>query len=157
MVAESKTKGNHHYKTLKEAYNNYDRVVAVSEDIVDSIRKISGRDDNIVIVHNAHDYKTIIEKSKKEIKFDEKTVSNVSEKIMKKLLDMDYTKFINIGRFSHEKGQKRLIDAFEKFYKENNNSLLIIIGGYGKMYEEIHEHIKHLSCRYNVILIKSID
>ena len=157
MVAESKTKGNHHYKTLKEAYNNYDRVVAVSEDIVDSIRKISGRDDNIVIVHNAHDYKTIIEKSKKEIKFDEQTVSNVSEKILKKLLDMDYTKFINIGRFSHEKGQKRLIDAFEKFYKENNNSLLIIIGGYGKMYEEIHEHIKHLSCRYNVILIKSID
>ena len=28
---------------------------------------------------------------------------------------------------------------------------------YGKLYEELHEYIKHLDCRYNVILIKSID
>ena len=157
MVSELKTKGNQHYKTLREAYNKYDRVVAVSEDIIDPIKKISGRDDNIVVVHNAHDYKTIIEKSKKEIEYSDTTVSNVSEKILKKLLDMNYTKFINIARYSPEKGQKRLIDAFEKFYKANNNSLLIIIGGYGKLYEELHEYIKHLDCRYNVILIKSID
>ena len=157
MVSELKTKGNQHYKTLREAYNKYDRVVAVSEDIIEPIKKISGRDDNIVVVHNAHDYKTILEKSKREIAYSDTTVSNVSEKILKKLLDMNYTKFINIARYSPEKGQKRLIDAFEKFYKKNNNSLLIIIGGYGKLYDELHEYIKHLECRYNVILIKSID
>lgn len=157
MVSELKTKGNQHYKTLKEAYNKYDKVVAVSEDIIEPIKKISGKDDNIVVVHNAHDYKTIIEKSKKEIEYSDTTVANVSEKILKKLLDMDYTKFINIARYSPEKGQKRLIDAFEKFYKKNNNSLLIIIGGYGPLYNELHEYIKHLDCRYNVILIKSID
>ena len=157
MVSELKTKGNQHYKTLKEAYNNYDRVVAVSEDIIEPIKKISGRDDNIVVVNNAHDYKAIIEKSKKEIAYSETTVANVSEKILKKLLDMDYIKFINIARYSPEKGQKRLIDAFEKFYKKHENSLLIIIGGYGKLYDELHEYIKHLDCRYNVILIKSID
>ncbi len=157
MVSELKTKGNQHYKTLKEAYNKYDRVVAVSEDIIGPIKQISGRDDNIVVVHNAHDYKTILEKSKREIEYSDTTVSNVSEKILKKLLDMNYTKFINIARYSPEKGQKRLIDAFEKFYKKNNNSILIIIGGYGKLYDELHEYIKHLECRYNVILIKSID
>ena len=157
MVSELKTKGNQHYKTLKEAYNKYDKVVAVSEDIIEPIKKISGRDDNIVVVHNAHDYKTILEKSKKEIEYSDTTVANVSEKILKKLLDMDYTKFINIARYSPEKGQKRLIGAFEKFYKKNNNSLLIIIGGYGPLYNELHEYIKHLDCRYNVILIKSID
>ena len=157
MIAEMKTRKNQHYKTLKEAYNNYDRVVAVSQDIVEPTKKISGRDDNIVIVNNAHDYKSIIEKSKKEIEFTETTVSNVSEKILKQLLDINYTKFINIARFSPEKGQKRLIDAFEKFYKKNNNSLLIIIGGHGVLYEKLLEYIKHLDCRYNVILIKSVD
>ncbi len=157
MVSEVKGKGNQHYKTLKEAYNNYDKVVAVSEDIVGSIKKISGRDDNIVVVENAHDFKSILKKMNGEIKFNDKTLSNVSENILKKLLDMDYTKFINIGRFSPEKGQKRLIDAFNKFYMKNNNSILIIIGGYGKLYEELLEYIKRLDCRYNVILIRNID
>ena len=157
MVSEIKTKGNQHYKTLKEAYNKYDRVVAVSEDIVEPIKKISGRDDNIVIVNNAHDYKTILNKSEMDIEYSNTTVSNVSKKVLEKLLDTDYTKFINIARFSPEKGQKRLIDAFEKFYNKNPKSLLIIIGGYGKLYEDLHEYIKHLNCRYNVILIRSID
>lgn len=70
---------------------------------------------------------------------------------------MNYIKFINIGRFSPEKGQKRLIDAFEKFYKKNNNSILILIGGYGKLYNELQEYIKKLECRYNVILIRNIS
>ena len=157
MVSELKTKGNQHYKTLREAYNEYDKVVAVSEDIVEPIKQISGRDDNIVVVHNAHDYKSIIEKSEKEIEYSDNTVANVSERILKKLLDTDMTKFINIARFSKEKGQKRLIDAFEKFYKKDNNSLLIIIGGYGPLHKELCEYIKHLDCRYNVIIIKSID
>ena len=157
MVSELKTKGNQHYKTLKEAYNEYDRVVAVSEDIIEPIKKISGREDNIVVVNNAHDYKSILEKEEKEIEFNDNTESNVSERILKKLLDSDMTKFINIARFSPEKGQKRLIDAFEKFYKKDNNSLLIIIGGYGPLYEELCEYIRHLDCRYNVIIIKSID
>ena len=157
MVSEIKTKGNQHYKTLKEAYNKYDRVVAVSEDIVEPIKKISGRDDNIVIVNNAHDYKTILKKSEMDIEYSNTTVSNVSKKVLVKLLNTDYTKFINIARFSPEKGQKRLIDAFEKFYNKNPKSLLIIIGGYGKLYEDLHEYIKHLNCRYNVILIRSID
>ena len=157
MLAEIKTRNNQHYKTLKEAYNKYDRVVAVSEDIVDSLKKISGRDDNIVVVENAHDYKKIIEKSKKQIEFGSNTVSNVSENTLRKLMDMDYTKFINIGRFSKEKGQKRLIEAFEEFYKTNNNSLLILIGGHGKLYDELIDYTKKLECKYNVIFIKSMD
>ena len=157
MVSEVKSKGNQHYKSLKEAYNEYDRVVAVSEDIVPSIKKISGRDDNIVIVENAHDYESILRKKEEEIKFDEKTVANVSEKTLKKMLDKNYLKFINIGRFSPEKGQKRLIDAFEQFYKKNNNAILIIIGGYGKLFKELQEYIKKLECRYNVILIKDMS
>ena len=157
MVSELKTKGNQHYKTLKEAYNEYDRVVAVSEDIIEPIKKISGREDNIVVVNNAHDYKSILEKEEKEIQFYEHPEPNVGERIRKKFLHSDMRKFINIATFSPEKGQKRLIDAFEKFYKKDNNSLLIIIGGYGPLYEELCEYIRHLDCRYNVIIIKSID
>ena len=101
MVAELKSKTNQHYKTLKEAYNEYDRVVAASQDIVEPIIKISGNDKNIVVVNNAHDYKSVLKKKEKEIKFDEKTESNVSEEKIKEMLQKeDYIKFINIGRYS---------------------------------------------------------
>ena len=69
----------------------------------------------------------------------------------------DIIKFINIGRFSPEKGHKRLINAFNTFYKEHRNAFLFIIGGYGKQWKEINEYIKNLDCKYNVILIRYIS
>lgn len=158
MVQEIKTKGNQHLKTLYEAYNNYDRVVAVSNDIVPSIKNISKNDENIVIVNNAHDYKSILKKKEKEICFDENTASNVSEEVFKQIMEKkNFIKFINIARFSPEKGQKRLIDAFEKFYRNHKESFLIIIGGYGPLYKELNKYTKHLDSRYNIIIIKSIS
>lgn len=52
----------------------------------------------------------------------------------------DVIRFVNIGRFSPEKGQLRLIDAFERFYSENPNSQLFIIGGYGSIKEQVEEY-----------------
>lgn len=49
-------------------------------------------------------------------------------------------RFVNLGRFSPEKGQLRLIDAFEKFHSENPNSQLYIIGGHGSIKRQVEEY-----------------
>ncbi len=154
MCQEMETRGNQHKLTLKDAYHNYDRVVSVTSDIKDSILKISDREDNIIIVNNSHSYQNILEKKDQEIKFDDSTRANVSENVLKQILaKKDIIKFVNIGRYSAEKGHKRLIDAFNEFYKEHKNAYLFIIGGHGKLWNETNEYIKKLDCRYNVILI----
>ncbi len=155
MVQEMKTRKNQHYLTIRSAYNEYDRVVCVTEDVKESLLKVSPRNDNVVIVNNAHNYKEIESKMEKEISFDDKTVSNVSENVLKQLISKkDAIKFINIGRYSPEKGHKRLIDAFDKFYQEHNNAYLYIIGGHGVLWNDTNEYIKTKKCKYNVILLR---
>ncbi len=158
MVQEMKTKKNQHYLSIKNAYNEYDRVVCVTEDVKDSLLKIHPNGDNVVIVNNAHNYKAIQDKMEQEFHFDYNTVSNVSENVIKQLLQKEDTiKFITIGRYSPEKGHKRLIDAFDKFYQEHENSYLYIVGGYGVLWKQTNEYIKTKKCKYNVILIRRIS
>ena len=157
MSQEIKTRKNQHFLTLKSAYENYDKVVGVSPATVAAIKKISKRTDNIIILNNAHNYEEVLEKSKQEIKFDEDTQSNFSEFKLIKILASTNLKFINISRFSHEKGQKRLIDAFASFYQTNPAAYLIIIGGHGKLYEELLNYLTTLPCQNNVIMIRNMS
>lgn len=46
-------------------------------------------------------------------------------------------RFINLARFSPEKGQLRLIDAFEKIWAKNPASELYIVGSHGASYKDI--------------------
>ena len=134
MINEIKTKGNQNYKALKIAYNDYDKVAIVTEELRKSTSKISGRNDNIYEVKNLIMYEEILEKSKLPVKFDEVTESNVTEEEVIKILETNNKKVISIGRFSKEKGHKRLIDAFYKNWKNDNSIYLIIIGGMGIEY-----------------------
>lgn len=158
MDRELKMRNNHHRLTLVEAYNKYDKVAVVSESAKESVIKLVGKDlGNIVTVNNAHNYERVLKLADEEIKFDDITVSNVSENVLKKIMEMDCKKFITIGRFSVEKGHDRLIDAFLKYYQRNNNSFLIIIGGHGNLYDDTLARVKKLDCRYNVIFVKNIS
>ena len=157
MLAEIKTRHNQHYLTLKEAYNNYNKIVTVTEDIIAPTKKIANRED-IVVLNNAHNYKSFIEKSRLPIKYDENTVANCTEDVLEKILNRkDLTKFITIGRFSYQKGHIKLLDAFNEFYKKNKNTILIIIGGHGPLYKDTINYLKTLECKYNVIIIKSLS
>lgn len=157
LKKEIKTKGNQHFLTLHEAYNNYDKVAIVSNDIRKPIAEIKGNGSNIVVVENFIDYKTILKKSKEELVFDEQTISNMELDKLNQILNSDALKFINIGRFSHEKGHYRLLNVFNKFYKKENNSYLIIIGGYGKLYKRTLEYYRNLECANNVIIIRYLS
>ena len=74
-------------------------------------------------------------------------------------MNSDSKKFINVGRFSPEKGQLRLISAFAKIHKKHPNTDLIIVGGssYMNHYDKIVEHIEQLKLRDHIVLVKSLS
>jgi len=157
MVSEIKTRGSQHYHTLRSAYNNYDKVAIVAPELIEPTSEISGRKNNIVLVENAHNSARVLEKSKEELCFDKETLSSVSKADLVKILEGASTKFINIGRFSPEKGHKRLVSAFDTFWKENSDSFLIIIGGRGDDYVELCEYVQQFDCKDRVVTIKHLS
>ena len=66
-------------------------------------------------------------------------------------------KFINIGRFSYEKGHERLIEAFEIVRDLYDNARLIIIGGYGPIYNEVLERAQSSKFASDIVVIKSLS
>ncbi len=157
MLDEIKTRKIQHRPTLEYAYNVYNKVAIVSDTLFESTSEISKRKDNIFIANNIIDYKSIIKKSKQDIKFDSFTESNIELNKLIKILNSDSKKFITIGRFSKEKGHERLINSFNKLYLKNKNIHLIIIGGKGDKYSETLNLAKSLESKDNIILIKNMS
>lgn len=157
MEREIKTRNNQHYQTLKFAYEKYDKVAVVSEDIKNSAMKIGNDPNKFKVVNNSHDYQTIIKKSQEGLSFDNDTILNIDKEKLEKILESKNLKFITIGRFSPEKGHVRLLKAFNKFWITNKNSYLIIIGGHGSLYEETIKMALQLECCDNIVIIKSLS
>lgn len=158
MTREITLRHNQNGMILKEAYNQYDFVIAVTQDLVESITSISGNSKNIWIINNIYDYQTILDKGNDSIKFQKDTVCRPCPPSgFNSLIDSNETKFITIGRFSPEKGHLRLLSAFEQFVKDYPNSRLIIIGGHGKLYLKTLRQIQKMECWEKVTLIMSIE
>ncbi len=157
IVSELKTKKTRHLITIKSALNGYDKVMLVSDGIYEPTMEIAENDSNFLTMYNICNYEEIIENSKKDIEFSKKTYCNVSKEKLSKILNSSALKIINIGRFSHEKCHKNIIQTFEKYNKENPNSYLIIIGGYGYMFNETLSLVKSSSVSDKIIIIKSIN
>jgi CDP-glycerol glycerophosphotransferase len=155
MIAEAKCKANQNLNILREVYSKVDNVCVVSPGLIGPTSQISGRKDNISVVHNLNDYETILENSKKELELNENTL--VFNNDIHEVLSMDAYKFIAIGRFSPEKGHKRLIRAFNEFCKDFPDSQLIIIGGYGVAYDETCELVESIEYGKNITLINNIS
>lgn len=159
MVAEMKLKSNQRKDILKYAYNNYDKVVAVTDDIVASTQKLAGTNKKIDIVKNTIDYRTILANSEQPIALDPTTKCSVEPEKFYEIMQSDAKKFINIGRYSPEKGHDRLIDAFYKLWQKDNGIYLIIIGGNSRAnkYEELIEKVNEMGLSENVILLLSVS
>ena len=157
MMQEHRTRNNIHLNSLKYAHNKFDIIAVVRESMKEEIKKDfpETKQDKINTVHNLNNIKIIRDKSKQEILFDENTISNIDVEKLKNILDnRKYKKFINIGRYSPEKGQDQLVEAFIDYSKNNKNSYLIIIGSEGPEFNKV----KKLSEKSkNVILIKPLS
>lgn len=157
MVQEMKVRKNQHPNAIRYAYNHYDHVAIVTEDMREPTLSLCDKPDSICVVNNIIDYKNVLKKSKWKMSFDENTTSNKSFEEIKEILNSTHKKFITIGRFSPEKGHIRLLNAFEKFQQEESEPYLIIIGGHGPLYDETLRHAQSLKCYDHVILIRSLS
>ena len=159
MKKEANLKGNFHKKSYKQALEHFDKIVVVRENSKQEVLEYDPNvdADKVLVAHNFNNIEVIKKKAQEKIKFEESTIANISEKKLTEILNnKNYDKFINIARFSPEKGQKRLIEAFIEYQKQNENTYLILIGGYGKQYDEIKEFIEK-SNNSHIILIMSIS
>lgn len=156
MVREAAGKYRSSKSTFQRAYREYDRVVPVTEDICPPTMQLGGRKDNIRVVNNCHDYRAVLEKSRMELEFQKNTDCNVSIERLREILESKARKIITIGRFSPQKGHDMLLRAFDRSWKENPDSFLIIIGGYGELYEQTAAQAKALACADHTVIIRSM-
>ncbi len=157
MIREMETRNNQHKPTIQRAYREFDKVIPVTEDIYGPAVELGGRTENVQIVNNCHDYRAVLEKSQKDLQYDSFTKCSVPQEDLQRILDSDSRKMITIGRFSPEKGHHLLLKAFGKYYEENPDSYLIIIGGHGKLYEETIAQAAAMPCADRVIILQSIS
>jgi len=78
----------------------------------------------------------------------------VEEEELRAALASDKKKFISVGRFSKEKGHARLIRSFEILHKENPDTILIILGGYGVLFNETKRLAAESSCPEAIFIIR---
>ena len=118
-----------------------------------------GKAGNIITVHNIIDYETILKRSTEPLRLVKNTKCSVSEASLKEILASDKKKFINVGRFSPEKGHDRLVNAFYKLWKENPDIYLIIMGGNSRNngYEKLLKRIEEMGLEHNVILLLAVS
>lgn len=157
MVQEINTKKIQHYPTLFNLYNRFDHVAVVSEDMIEPTAQISGRRDNIKVVHNIHDVVQINERAQLPITLDMDTeYVTANPNGIVGVLESPGKKFITIGRFSPEKGHQRLIAAFDAFCHDYPDTQLIILGGHGVLYNKTLAWRRQSKYWRNITIIKSV-
>lgn len=157
MLREIQLRKNQHLLTLKNAYQQYDLVLPVSRDIYESTLRIGGKKENLHVVNNCHAYQKILKRAEQEFCFDETTKCTVSCEELCRQLESSKKKFITIGRFSPEKGHEMLLEAFALYHQEQPESILIIIGGGGELFERTRKKAESLGIKDSVILLLSVD
>ncbi len=163
LKEEYRTRQNIHLPSLKLAYKNYDKIIAVRKGMELEINShfMETKPKEVKIVHNFNNIEEIKYKSELPIEFQEKTYSNIEKEKLEEILNnKNVLKFINISRFSKEKGLERLINAFDLFCKQNkleeHQAYLIIIGGHGKEFQNICNMVEEMKLN-NVIIIRNIQ
>lgn len=159
MLQERETKSIVHYNSLTEAYRNFDKIVVVRESMRDEIKRHAPLTDGdkICVAHNINNIEFICSRAREDVTFESDTFCNVSLDRVKEILsDSKSAKFIDIARFSYEKGLDRLIGAFRTFCEEHKDAYLFIVGGLGDKFNEICALVDD-SGLDNIVIIKSVS
>lgn len=151
-------KNNLRKEILEYAYKKYDKIAVVTKDLIEATSKLVKDKSKIKVAKNIINYEVILKKSLMPINFDAETICNVKLEKLKKELAGDKKVFLNVGRYSSEKGHERLVNIFDKLYSENSDIYLIIIGGYQRNteYNDLVKYVGNLKCKNNVALILSM-
>lgn len=162
MVQEIKTRKNARKSVLRYAYRNYDKVALVAGDMKDPTEHIAGRKLDVTVVPNSFDYKQAFERSHEPIAFDDFTKSNHSLDEIIDMLNNSKQKIVSVGRFSPEKGHKRLVRIFGEMHNRYRESVLMIIGSRstlmgGCSFDDMCSFVENAGMNDQVILIENIS
>lgn len=158
MQAEQKMRNNLHIPSIKFAYKVYDEIVGVREGMEEEISSLFNdvKPKKVSIVHNLNNIDAIMKNAKKDLEFESNTYSNYEINDINAILDDDDNiKFVNIARFSKEKGLDRLILSFIEFNKKHPNSYLFLIGGHGPEFKKLMNIMEDNNAQ-NIIVVKNI-
>lgn len=144
---------------LQYAYGAYDKVAMVTEDIREATNKFLKQQKELNVAHNLIDYDGIVERGQRELKFDDYTRCTHTFEQVQEIVHSSAKKIINVGRFSPEKGHRRLIDSFVKTLKDHPDSYLFIVGGnqYKGSYQQLCDYVATLPCANRIVLILSMS
>ena len=104
----------------KECYENFDKIICVSETIKESFIKKYGMEDKVSVVYNIIDFNSIIKKSKEKFAFPENGRIN----------------FVLVGSFKKVKGYDRFVKICASL-KEQGYTFNALIMGSGSEYNTI--------------------
>ncbi|MBR2259369.1 MAG: CDP-glycerol glycerophosphotransferase family protein [Blautia sp.] len=165
MEREIREKRNPSPYVLRAAYTHAAHVVGVGSNACVSARNISGREISLCKIHNCLNRERILARAAENLQFQEDTKCTVSFGTLTRLLaqfDPGQIKedrpllFVNIGRYSNEKGQDLLIEAFTLFWLRHPSSCLIMMGGAGKDYEKLCSLAADSEAKDHIIFIYSL-
>ncbi len=140
LMEENKMNRGIHYNSLVKAYESFDKIVIIRDtmrkEIIENVPSVD--QSKFHLARNFNNIEYIRSNAQKAVGFDEDTWCSVSlERLNEILGDDSAVKYINIARFSEEKSQDRLIEAFNQFNQEHPDAYLIIVGCGGNKFEEI--------------------
>lgn len=147
---------------LCSAYSTYDVVALVSEEqrpVAEKMAFMYGGSGlkKCVLAKNVILYEQVVSHCKEAFVPDPQTEMNMAEEELRGLLASGKKKFITIGRFLPEKGHERLIHAFEQVHQEHPDTCLVILGGYGYLYEDTVQWAAKSAASEDIAVIKYLS
>ena len=119
------------YRMIRKCYNKCPHVVAVSHQVKqDLVESFGVKTENVSVINNYVDRENIATKAK--------------ESIDNFIFEMDKKYILNIGRFSDQKAQWKLLKAFSLIAKDHPDSRLVLIGA-GDYLDELKQLCNDLS------------
>lgn len=146
-------------KAYKDNLLEYDKIVCIRETSKQEIIAFNNKIDanKVFVAHNINDIEGIRQRALAPLTFDEGTYCNIEKEELERILaDNTCKKYINIGRFSPEKGHERLIGAFLEYSKQSPDDYLIIVGGHGNSFKSTMQLVED-SGSDKIIIVRHIS
>lgn len=137
MRYEAVLKRNINVYSMMSAYEQATNIVPISEELVELMKTTFYDSDKYKLCRNCFSTERV-QRIANEVEFE---FNNEYDKQI--TYDKSITKFINIARFSPEKSQARLIEAYDRIKPLHPNVHLFLVGTKGSEYETIMELTKN--------------
>lgn len=158
MVLERNTKKNYDARIIDLVYREADVIAAVRDGVASSYcSNVMDVSSKVTFVPNCQNIDcSLLAKEDLSSTLIKSCGKQLADEVLQALSVEGVFRFINLGRFSPEKGHLRLIDAFEAVSEKCPVSQLYIIGGYGNCYDEIVERRSRSYVSNNIFILQDL-